>query len=90
MYGILKQQAGEKEGAPPLPMLTKCICAAGAGAIGAAAGNPGDIAMVRMQADGRLPRLERRNYRNIFHALREMARQEGVLSLWRSGENIIA
>ena len=85
MYGILKQLAGEKEGAPALPMFTKCVCAAGAGAIGAFAGNPGDVAMVRMQADGRLPLSERRGYRNIFHALREMARHEGILSLWRSG-----
>ena len=31
------------------------LCGIGAGAIGAAVGNPADLAMVRMQADGRLP-----------------------------------
>jgi solute carrier family 25 (mitochondrial oxoglutarate transporter), member 11 len=85
MYGTLKMLAGEQQGAPPLSMVTKCICAAGAGAIGAFAGNPGDVAMVRMQADGNLPAAERRGYRNIFHAVREISRTEGVASMWRSG-----
>jgi solute carrier family 25 oxoglutarate transporter 11 len=54
-----------------------------AGAIGAAVGNPADVAMVRMQADGRLPPAQRRNYKSVVDAITRMAKQEGVTSLWR-------
>lgn len=54
-----------------------------AGGIGAAVGNPADVAMVRMQADGRLPPEQRRNYRNVFDGLYRITREEGLLSLWR-------
>ncbi|EAZ09414.1 hypothetical protein OsI_31687 [Oryza sativa Indica Group] len=39
--------------------------------------------MVRMQADGRLPAAQRRNYRSVADAIVRMARDEGVCSLWR-------
>ncbi|KAF7809351.1 mitochondrial uncoupling protein 5-like [Senna tora] len=54
-----------------------------AGGIGAAVGNPADLAMVRMQADGRLPPPQRRNYKSVVDAISQTARQEGVSSLWR-------
>ena len=54
-----------------------------AGGIGAAVGNPADVAMVRMQADGRLPVSERRNYKSVFDAITRMSKQEGITSLWR-------
>ncbi|KAI3718032.1 hypothetical protein L1987_70019 [Smallanthus sonchifolius] len=54
-----------------------------AGGIGAAVGNPADVAMVRMQADGRLPVAERRNYKGVGDAIARMVKQEGVTSLWR-------
>jgi len=83
MYDVLKQAAGESQG--PISMLAKVVCAAGSGAIGAFAGNPGDLAMVRMQADGKLPVDQRRNYKNIFDAVGKIARTEGALSMWRTG-----
>jgi len=83
MYDVLKRAAGEETA--PLSMFMKVICAAGSGAIGAFAGNPGDLAMVRMQADGKLPPEQRRNYRNIFDAVGKIARTEGVASMWRTG-----
>ncbi|KAI3670369.1 hypothetical protein L1987_07709 [Smallanthus sonchifolius] len=54
-----------------------------AGGIGAAVGNPADVAMVRMQADGRLPVAQRRNYKGVGDAIARMVKQEGVTSLWR-------
>lgn len=54
-----------------------------AGGIGAAVGNPADVAMVRMQADGRLPLELRRNYKGVVDAIATMVKQEGVISLWR-------
>lgn len=54
-----------------------------AGAIGAFAGTPADLALVRMTADGRLPIASRRNYKHIFDALIRVVREEGLLTLWR-------
>jgi len=36
------------------------------GGIGGLCGNPADVVNIRMQADGRLPLAERRNYKNAF------------------------
>ena len=46
-------------------------------------GNPFDIAMVRMQADGLLPKEQRRGYSNCFTALARITREEGLWTLWR-------
>ncbi|EAL38756.3 AGAP012097-PA, partial [Anopheles gambiae str. PEST] len=54
-----------------------------AGAIGSFVGNPSELILIRMTADGRLPVDERRNYTGFFNALFRIAREEGVLSLWR-------
>jgi solute carrier family 25 oxoglutarate transporter 11 len=83
MYDVLKTAAGGDSG--NLGMLTKVLCAATSGAIGAFAGNPGDLAMVRMQADGKLPVEQRRNYKNFFDAIGRIARTEGALSMWQTG-----
>ncbi|KAL0449453.1 UNVERIFIED_CONTAM: Mitochondrial uncoupling protein 5 [Sesamum latifolium] len=54
-----------------------------AGGVGAAVGNPADVAMVRMQADGRLPPAQRRNYKSVVDAITQMSKNEGIGSLWR-------
>lgn len=66
-----------------IPLYQKVGIACAAGAIGAFVANPGDVAMVRMQADGKLPEAERRNYRGIFDALRRITAEEGLPRLWR-------
>lgn len=63
-------------------MVTKIAAGLIAGAIGSAVGNPADVAMVRMQADGRLPLNRRRNYKSVLDALERIVKQEGVSSLW--------
>jgi len=83
MYDVLKKLAGEDQG--PLNVFSKAACAAAAGAIGAFVGNPGDLAMVRMQADGKLPVAERRGYKNFFDAFTKIAKSEGLPSMWRTG-----
>ena len=40
-----------------------------AGGFAAFCSNPIEVTLVRMQADGRLPPAERRNYSNIFNGL---------------------
>lgn len=54
-----------------------------AGGMASVVGNPMELALIRMTADGRLPVEERRNYKNVFDALIRVVREEGVLTLWR-------
>ncbi|KAH8286329.1 hypothetical protein KR054_007044, partial [Drosophila jambulina] len=54
-----------------------------AGAVGAAIGNPAEVALIRMMADKRLPPEERRNYKNVVDAFVRIVKDEGVLNLWR-------
>lgn len=61
----------------------KVLAGLWSGAMGAMVGNPADLALVRMQADGRLPVEQRRNYRNVGHAVLTIAKEEGPTSLWR-------
>ncbi|AED91400.1 Mitochondrial uncoupling protein 6 [Arabidopsis thaliana] len=65
------------------PLVTKITAGLIAGAVGSVVGNPADVAMVRMQADGSLPLNRRRNYKSVVDAIDRIARQEGVSSLWR-------
>lgn len=82
LYDILKGKWTDPE-TKTMPLTKKIGAGAIAGAIGAAVGNPADVAMVRMQADGRLPLAERRNYKSVLDAITQMIRGEGVTSLWR-------
>ncbi|XP_052626004.1 mitochondrial uncoupling protein 5 isoform X3 [Lactuca sativa] len=66
-----------------IPLWQKITAGLIAGGIGAAVGNPADVAMVRMQADGRVPPAERRNYKSVFDAISRMVKNEGIGSLWR-------
>lgn len=61
----------------------KSVCALSAGGIAAVAGNPADLALIRMQSDSMLPEAERRNYRGVGHALSSIASQEGPLALFK-------
>jgi solute carrier family 25 oxoglutarate transporter 11 len=84
VYDMLKSAAGVQDGSGASPSLVQLVgMAATAGAVGACVANPGDVAMVRMQADGKLPPSERRNYKHIGDALRRVAAEEGVGRLWR-------
>jgi len=61
-----------------------------AGMIGAFIGSPADLVLVRMQADGRLPPEQRRNYKHAFDGLYRIYKEEGLPRMWRgSGPNVI-
>ncbi|KAJ6843367.1 putative mitochondrial uncoupling protein 5 [Iris pallida] len=81
LYDVMKTRWSDDSGYLPLPR--KIAAGLLAGGIGAAVGNPADVAMVRMQADGRLPAAERRNYRSAADAIARMVRSEGLGGLWR-------
>ncbi|KAK2374187.1 mitochondrial uncoupling protein [Trifolium repens] len=83
LYDILKNKWTDREAGGTMPLARKIEAGLIAGGVGAAIGNPADVAMVRMQADGRLPVAQRRNYKSVVDAITRMAKQEGVTSLWR-------
>ena len=88
LYDILKTKWTDPE-TKSIPLTRKLAAGFIAGGIGAAVGNPADVAMVRMQADGRLPLADRRNYKSVLDAIAQMVRGEGVTSLWRGSSMTI-
>ncbi|CAK9151396.1 unnamed protein product [Ilex paraguariensis] len=82
LYEVFKQKWSDPDSGK-LPLGLKIGAGLIAGGIGAAVGNPADVAMVRMQADGRLPISQRRNYKGVVDAITQMSKQEGITSLWR-------
>lgn len=54
-----------------------------AGGLAAFVGNPTEVALIRMQADGMKPPEQRQRYSSAFDALRRIAQREGVLALWK-------
>ena len=55
----------------------------GSGSIAVCLGTPFDVALVRMQADSMKKSSERRGYKNVFDALFRVAKEEGVIKLYR-------
>eukprot|EP00250_Pteridium_aquilinum_P016846 c23320_g1_i2 orf=131-1051(-) len=82
LYQLLKRHWREPAVQGGLPLFKKVAAGLIAGGVGAVVGNPADVAMVRMQADGFLPPSERRNYTSVVDALVTMVKQEGLESLW--------
>ncbi|KAG6585330.1 Mitochondrial uncoupling protein 4, partial [Cucurbita argyrosperma subsp. sororia] len=82
LYDVLKTKWSDPNSGN-MPLSRKITAGLIAGGIGAAVGNPADVAMVRMQADGRLPVAQRRNYAGVVDAITKMSKQEGITSLWR-------
>lgn len=80
-YDLFKRQFEDADG--KISFAGKVCAGLGAGAMGAAVGSPADLVMVRMQADGRLPPAERRNYKHAIDALMRISKEEGVPALWR-------
>jgi solute carrier family 25 oxoglutarate transporter 11 len=65
-----------------LPIQWKFLTSFSSGAIASAIGNPFDVALVRMQADGLRPVAERRNYSGVFNAVGRIIKEEGFVSLY--------
>jgi len=84
-YAVIKEkvQPRNADGSPaPLPVIHSIGISMLSGAIGGVVGNPADIVNIRMQADGRLPPEQRRNYKHAFDGLYRLARHNGVGSLF--------
>ncbi|KAH7107688.1 putative 2-oxoglutarate/malate translocator [Auriculariales sp. MPI-PUGE-AT-0066] len=78
--GLANTRAKEQD--RPLTFSERGAAGLAAGGLAAVLGNPADLALIRMQADGLRPVAERANYTGVFDALGRIARNEGVLALW--------
>ncbi|RGP62700.1 putative mitochondrial 2-oxoglutarate/malate carrier protein [Fusarium sporotrichioides] len=74
----------------PISFAKRCGAGLLAGGLGAVIGNPADLALVRMQADGILPAANRNNYKSVIDALVSITRVEGVRALWAGATPTIA
>eukprot|EP00903_Cladosiphon_okamuranus_P005394 g5382.t1 len=71
-----RNQGGE------IPFWMKTLSGMSSGAIAVTIGTPMDVALVRMQSDSMKPKDERRNYKHVIDALRRLAAEEGLGSLY--------
>jgi solute carrier family 25 oxoglutarate transporter 11 len=83
LFDILVERSQDPEFDSVPGFAKKSLCAITAGGLAAAAGNPADLSLVRMQADALLPVDQRRNYRNGPHAIATIAKTEGASGLFR-------
>lgn len=83
LYKWCADNAKAKNGGKDLSLLQKVWWSSFSGICAVAVGNPPDLCLVRFQSDTMLPPDQRRNYKNAIDALVRIAREEGVLALWR-------
>lgn len=81
-YTFLNEKYKTETGKTPnlLVSMGLGVCA---GITGSFVGNPAEISLIRMTADGRLPLDQRRNYTSVVNAVVRIVREEGMLTLWR-------
>lgn len=65
-----------------IPLGYRIVAALATGAIGICVANPTDVVKVRFQADGRLPK-EQRRYTGVMNAYSSIIKNDGVSGLWR-------
>ena len=90
LYEQLKQLSVLQNEERHLSFPARIGCGLLAGTGGAMIGNPFDLSMVRMQADGKLPENVRRNYNNGIDAIYRISKEEGISTLWRGCEATVA
>jgi solute carrier family 25 uncoupling protein 8/9 len=67
---------GDKYEGGLIPIGYRILAALATGAIGITVANPTDVVKIRFQADGRLPKDQRR-YRGVFHAYQSIIKSDG-------------
>jgi len=82
-YNTLRRKMEVSNAGQKVTFAQKVLCGLSSGVFSSMCGNPADMVMVRMQADGKLPVHCRRRYKHIGDGLMRVVREEGVLMLWR-------
>lgn len=85
LYTILTQHLKKSQANPnnPLSTLTTIGAAALAGGLAGIIGNPAEVILVRMCADGAKPPTERHTYPDALRGLARIAREEGIATFGR-------
>jgi solute carrier family 25 oxoglutarate transporter 11 len=81
LYDVLMPMFKGSDG--KVSAIGKMSAGVAAGGIAATMCCPVEVGLVRAQADGQLPPAERRNYKGLFDAVRQIKATEGVGALWR-------
>lgn len=67
----------------------KAVAGLVAGGLGSIVGTPADLALIRMQADGLLPKEQRRNYTGVFNALSRIIKEEGFAGIFKGATPVV-
>jgi len=79
----LQEMNKGNENGGKVPIWQNAVAGQVAGGIGAVVGNPADLSLIRMQADGTLPPEKRRGYKNVGDAFVRIVREEGFGGLFK-------
>ena len=90
LSNALQERRAEQGLGGNLPLWQKSASAMTTGGIAATLGCPMDVALVRMQADTLASAASRRGYTNVFDAILQIIKQEGVTTLWRGSVPLVA
>lgn len=83
LHDSFSQTLKKMNNGQPIPFYQKTLSAMSAGILASVVGNPFDLALVRMEADGCAPVNERRGYKNAIQAVYRIGKEEGIKTLWR-------
>lgn len=90
LYNYMAQAARERSGKQKLSSATEIMLAGGAGGLAGMIGNPTEVALVRMCADGAKAPAQQFGYRNCFDAIWRIGKEEGLQTFARGlAPNII-
>jgi solute carrier family 25 (mitochondrial dicarboxylate transporter), member 10 len=83
LYTYFAQEVRQRTGQMKLSSIAEIGCAAAAGGLAGLIGNPTEVGLVRMCADGAKPLDQRFNYKHAFDALIRIGRDEGIRTFSR-------
>jgi solute carrier family 25 oxoglutarate transporter 11 len=81
--GIFRSISNKLESRGKTTFWEKAFAGLAAGGLGSIVGTPADLALIRMQADGTLPKEQRRNYTGVGNALSRIVREEGFMGMFK-------
>ncbi|KAG9564416.1 hypothetical protein KCU79_g5085, partial [Aureobasidium melanogenum] len=83
LYNYFAKEVKERTGTSKLTAGWEVVCSGVAGGAAGLIGNPTEVVLVRMCADGAKPAAERYNYGNSIRALYRIAKEEGMSTFSR-------
>ena len=90
LYQFFAAEARQRTSQTKLGLGSEIVCAGVAGGLAGLIGNPTEVALVRMCADGAKPASQQFGYRNCFGAIYRIGTEEGLKTFGRGlGPNIV-